>query len=226
MSNVCIHKHTHISVFSLPWNLNYLKENLQWMHSNHTSHLLFTSTFYSFKSDLFLIPKVLDSNRLSMKIPTEKVMYTQGEKAKPSLPSPPIQLKEMQNPFQTEKDWLIPQSFLKATLGTSQCFHTVCALFSPQLLGVSRGKKLEAPCSSEERTLPHILVTTSLMHCQLLLLLLGFSCWVFCMVFLFGLSSVLNFTIQKYYSAQALKKSPLLLRQFALMERSSSTTTS
>lgn len=99
------------------------------MHSNHTSHLLFTSTFYSFKSDLFLIPKVLDSNRLSIKIPTEKVMYTQGEKAKPSLPSPPIQLKEMQNPFQTEKDWLIPQSFLKATSGTSQCFHTVCALF-------------------------------------------------------------------------------------------------
>lgn len=55
------------------------------MHSNRTSHLLFTSTFQSFKSGLFLIfPEVLDSNRLSMKIPTEKLMYTQqAEKQNP-----------------------------------------------------------------------------------------------------------------------------------------------
>lgn len=52
------------------------------MHSNHASHLLLTSTFQSFKSGLFPIsPEVLDSNRLSIKIPTEQVMYTQGEKS-------------------------------------------------------------------------------------------------------------------------------------------------
>lgn len=50
------------------------------MHSNRASHLLFPSTFQSFRSGLFLIfPEVLDSNRLGMKIPTGKLMYTQGE---------------------------------------------------------------------------------------------------------------------------------------------------
>lgn len=102
LSNVCIHKHTYISVSSLPWNLNYLKEKLQWMHSNRTSHLLFTSTFQSFKSGSFLIfPELLDSNRLRIKTPKEKVMYTQGKKQNPLCQVHLCSLKDMQNPFQT-----------------------------------------------------------------------------------------------------------------------------
>lgn len=83
-----IHKHTYTSVFSLPRNLNYVKEKLKWMRSNRTSHLLFTSTFQSFKSGLFpIFPEVLDSNRLSMKIPTEKLMYTPAaSQLSPSFP--------------------------------------------------------------------------------------------------------------------------------------------
>lgn len=127
----------------------------------------------------------------------------------------------MQNPFWTEKDWLIPQRFFKAILGTSLCFHTVCALFSPLtswcITQKDAGGSLllwgEDIVTHFSYDFSHALPAAT---APAGVLFLSFLLRVF---FFIGLSSVLNFTIQKCYLAQALKKSSSLLRQAIDVDR-------